>query len=376
MNDAMNDAVQQDVNIQNILGGTKVVNKEPWVLITSPVTAYKLPVTGAYVDGIKGIDYKNFAVLLCDNSESDDMYVSLQPVEKVFEKNGKKFKVVMTPHRGYIRERLVEGRNLARDVVSKRQDLSEYNLSSEDEAKIRELQTIDFEYVLGLEQDVIPAPDVIDNLISCGKDAVTGIYFNTKATKDPATGAQQVSWIPMVWSWANPNVKEAEILVDTSIEFLMPSRLEQTAATGVGCIMMTADLIKNIHNIADYRSKYSVAVRQYIDQTPTATTTDIDAKLIELSKRLIDENKVNTRSGEREDIYENFEYKFKGEKHSVNIVTKSKTYGFRYDQQKFACDDMFFSLDLTRCGYTLWFDSHVWCKHLHQMWDTTSMGER
>lgn len=351
--------------------------KKPWVLINAPITSYKLGVVGAYVAGIKAIDYANYAVLLTDNSETDDMYVSLKPVEKMFERDlGKKFKVVMTPHRVYVRERLVEGRNLARSVLTKQKDLSGFKLSKTDELKVRELQGMNFDYVFTLEQDVIPPKDVINKLLEAKKDAVSGIYVNTKAYKDANTGAQSVSFIPMVWFWANNNVREAEILVDSAIEQLWPSRIEECAATGVGCGLVKAEVWKGIYHDEEYSMKYEKAVENYLIENPEATVLQVETALQTMEDGFLKEVEINTRGGDLILKREPFFYSIKEEQRQIELVTSLRTFGFRYDQRKFACDDMFFSLDLHNAGYTLWFDSHVWCTHLHQMWDTVVMGER
>ena len=60
----------------------------------------------------------------------------------------------------------------------------------------------------------------------------------------------------------------------------------------------------------------------------------------------------------------------------VDALYTVKTRGFRYIPGKYACDDMFFSLDSTSAGYKINIDSYVWCQHFHQQWDLQQVGER
>lgn len=322
----------------DLTGKVVGTNGKPWVLISGPVTAYKLSVISEFIRHVKNLTYPNFAVLLPDNSESDDMYQSLKPVEREFAKNGILFYTVMTPHRPFIRSRLVEGENLAYDVIFKREDLSPYQLSTEDEKKVRELQKIDFEYLFGLEQDVLPPPDVLERLIEDDKDAISGVYFNSKVYADPNTGAQSQQFIPMIWSWGNASVKEAEILVDTNIEYLTPSRVDQTAATGIGCILIKKDTLAHMISEFDFKPRYLEAILRYKnDPTVNKNLNDLNNKLVSMANALVQEQLINTMSGQNKIEVEEVEVEINGEKAKIKLPIKFHSWGFRYQQGKYAC---------------------------------------
>lgn len=354
----------------------KLDTQKPWVLINAPVTSYKLNAMGEYVNGIKNLTYPNIAILLTDNSETDDMYNAMIPVEKEFLKKGINFSIVMTPHRVFVRERLVEGRNLARAVLTKQQDLSSFEMKLIDQKKVRELQKMDFDYVFTLEQDVIPPADVIEKLMALQKDAVSGIYMNTKVYVDQNTKAQQVIFIPMIWNYGHPGVTEMEVLNDTNLDFMFPSRVQECAAAGVGCELVTKDAwTKSFHN-EDYFPMYDQAIADYLVMNPNSNIAQIDEGLKNFEANLKERNETNTKGCEVNEIKALYQYSLNGQSHEIELIKERKTFGFRYDMRKFACDDMFFSMDLHNSGFKLWFDSHIFCRHLHQMWDTVVMGER
>jgi hypothetical protein len=280
---------QLESDINSIVQPSTMNESEPWVLIGGPVTSHKLDVIGDYLVGIRELTYKNKVVVLTDNSSDDSLTEACKHFKADFP-----LYIVKTPRRTYVRERLVEGRNLLSDIVTKKTDrLDSYELSSEDRTAVETFQSdYDFEYFFSLEQDVIPPVDAIERLIADDKDIVSGIYFNSKRFPNGVEGI-----IPMIWDWANPKAKELELLRDMPMEKLQPSRVFAVAATGVGFVLI---------------------------------------------KRKVLEDMVS----------------------------------WRYEKDKYACDDMFFSIDTARLGYEIYVDSYLWATHLHKQWDLTQTGER
>ncbi len=99
-----------------------------------------------YVRGVKNLTYKHYDAVLADNSKGDEY-------AKKIKEGG--LGVVRGPHLSNVFERIVTSRNLLREKV-----LNER-----------------YDYFLSLEQDVIPPPHIIEQLMGHQKDIVSGIYF-------------------------------------------------------------------------------------------------------------------------------------------------------------------------------------------------------
>ena len=307
----------------------------PKVLVGGPVTEYKIYCSAQFLAGIKKMTYENKVVVLIDNSPTNALRESISRFNVTCP-----FYVITTKNRAYARQRLVEGRNLLKDIMLKKKDLSFYELSAGDEKKVRELQEMDFEYFFSLEQDVIPPVDVIEKLLADQKNVVEGGYFNSKKLPNGTVGM-----IPMAWNWADPEVKEAELLIDIPMDFLVPSRVIPIAAIGLGCCLMKKEVLEKME------CTYSIAHKF----PEGATQEDI--------KRIL--------SAEEETL------KICAPAAVIQMSTdKVVINGFRYDKSKYACDDMYFSLDASKVGYELCINSYVWCRHLHQQWDIQQVGER
>jgi len=300
--------------------------KYPKILVGGPVTEFKLGPMPQFVANLKKFSYPNMTVVFTDNSPTDSLREAMKPFKSNFPLH-----IIPTNYRAYVRERLVEGRNLLRAIMLKQKDLSAFELSPEYEKVVRELQKEDFDYFFSLEQDVLPPTDVLEKLLAWNKDIVQGVYFNQK--RDEQTNTTKI--IPMAWTWGDPEIKEVEFLRDMTMDHLIPSRLQQIAASGVGCVLMKKEVLANM--------------RENVYENVT--------------KDKMDELINSCRGGD---------VAIETTPDGTTITTR----GFRYIQGKYACDDMFFSLDSTAAGYEIFMDSYLWCQHFHQQWDLQQVGER
>ena len=116
---------------------------EPKVLVGCTVADIKRYCLGNYIQGLKRLTYKNFDVLLIDNSKTDKY-------AKEIAKFG--YNVIKTKHHENIADSIIEGMNMLRDIALK-----------------------DYDYFLCLEQDVVPPPNVIELMLETKKDIVTGV---------------------------------------------------------------------------------------------------------------------------------------------------------------------------------------------------------
>ena len=119
----------------------------PKVLVGCPTSEHKKYCLKEYADAVHAIDYNNFDVLIVDNSENDAYLAQIKQLGLNAVK-GKWFPGA--------RDRIVHSRNLLKDYALKN----------------------DYDYLLSLEQDVIPEQGIIKNLVSHEKKIVSGVVMN------------------------------------------------------------------------------------------------------------------------------------------------------------------------------------------------------
>jgi GT2 family glycosyltransferase len=158
-----------------------------------------------YLHTIKNLTYKNYDILLIDNSQ-DDSYL-----KKLKETNLPATKSVW--HKD-ARERIITSRNLLRQHVLDK----------------------GYDYFLSLEQDVIPPPDVLERLLQHKKRVITAIYFNYINAKEGTELA------PVAWS--KINIEKGERY------FIKPSQLNtgliRIAVSGLGCILIHKSILEKV----------------------------------------------------------------------------------------------------------------------------------
>jgi len=120
-----------------------------------------------FIKRIKGLSYKNYDILIIDNSEGDKYYNQIKEkgVQVIKEK---RFETPL--------DTLIHSRNSIIDYALKNS----------------------YDYLLMLDQDVIPPLNIIEELMQFDKDIISGIYFNYFTTN------QKVKYLPVAWKWITP----------------------------------------------------------------------------------------------------------------------------------------------------------------------------
>lgn len=116
------------------------------VLVGAPVYDGMEYCLNQFIESIKNFSYKNYEILLVDNSDGDELFNKLksQGINIIKDKNPEEIKV--------------------RRVVSSRNIILSYALEN------------NFDYVLMMDSDVIAPNNIIEELLSCNKDIVSGLY--------------------------------------------------------------------------------------------------------------------------------------------------------------------------------------------------------
>jgi GT2 family glycosyltransferase len=121
----------------------------PKVLIASPVYEGMDYCLYNFIDNLKNFSYSNYKILIVDNSKSKKFFRKIKEIPKI--------KVLY--------DETSEEKNILR-LISSRNKIIDYALEN------------DFDYLLMMDSDVFPPSDIIERLLSHGKDCVSGLYFN------------------------------------------------------------------------------------------------------------------------------------------------------------------------------------------------------
>lgn len=172
------------------------------VLVGCPTSDLKAYCLKEYVNAVKNLVYKNYDILIVDNSKS-------QAYSKKIRSMG--INVVKDNHFDNARERIVNSRNILRQHAIK-----------------------NYDYFLSLEQDVIPPKDVIERMLKHNEKIVTGVYFTYK------TENENKNIIPLLW------VKESGIVRNLSEEEAMQKKVIEVEAAGLGCMLIAKEVLEKV----------------------------------------------------------------------------------------------------------------------------------
>ncbi len=192
----------------------------PRVLIGCPTYEGKEYCLQEYADAVKNLSYKNYDVMLVDNSKGSAY------INKI---RGFGLNAMKTEHRTHARDSIVEGRNLL--------------------AK----KSLEYDYFLSLEQDVIPPRDVIEKLMRHEKDITSGVY----RTYQNING--QTRQLPLLFVSLNKEENKMRYLTDAEIDKLNEGKedagerngsegngLIEIRSCGIGCLLIKKNVLEKI----------------------------------------------------------------------------------------------------------------------------------
>ncbi|MBI2105458.1 hypothetical protein HYT56_01310 [Candidatus Woesearchaeota archaeon] len=195
------------------------------ILVGSPVNEMYDYCINEYVKALTSLTYKNYDILLVDNSKGDVFYKKLKnmniPVIK-----GKYFQEP--------RDRMVFGRNLLREKAIEG----------------------NYDFFLNIDQDVIPPNDIIERFLQHKKRVVTGIYFNykkfTPKNLGEKEGERHGELFATVWAFTN----KKDVLRQIN-ENELTGELKLIASCGSGCLFIHNSVLKKIkfHYSKEYDNK-------------------------------------------------------------------------------------------------------------------------
>ena len=133
----------------------------PKILVGCPTADLKEYCLEQYVQRLKELTYKDFDILLVDNSKTEDYSKKIQSLG---------INCIKGEYHNSVPERVIKSRNILRNYALEH----------------------DYDYLLSLEQDVLPPKDVIEQLLDVHQDIVSGI---TPHLLVKATTAQEIALI-------------------------------------------------------------------------------------------------------------------------------------------------------------------------------------
>lgn len=122
------------------------MKNNPKILVGCPTSFHKEYCLKEYAAAVKSLTFKDYDVLLVDNSK-DEVYI------RRLQKEG--LRAVKGPWHEGAKQRIIESRNLLREKFLEK----------------------NYDYLLSLEQDIIPPKDVIERLLESGKEIISAVYF-------------------------------------------------------------------------------------------------------------------------------------------------------------------------------------------------------
>jgi len=180
------------------------------VLVGCPTSDHKEYCLDPYINSIKSLTYKN-DILLVDNSENKDYY------KKIKEKG---IPVIKDKYRETARDRIVHSRNILR----------------------RQVLDNGYDYLLSLEQDVIPPKNIIERLLAHKKDVISGVYY--KKIYITVKNKEYTKIVPLLWKITKED-KEKKLITYITDEELQTSLLNIDMC-GLGCLLIHRNVLEKI----------------------------------------------------------------------------------------------------------------------------------
>jgi GT2 family glycosyltransferase len=135
----------------------------PKVLVASPTYEGMKYCHEKFFKRIKSLDYPKYDILIVDNSESEEYFNQLMKEGVLLIRDNTKEKDKMI--------RLINSRNKIIDFAVNN----------------------NYDYILMLDSDVMPPKNIIQELLNCKKDIVSGIYYNYFIVSG------KTQWLPVAW---------------------------------------------------------------------------------------------------------------------------------------------------------------------------------
>ncbi len=178
------------------------------VLVGAPISDLHEYCLDEFIQRIKSLTYKNYDILLIDNSKTDKLYNKLKDTIPI-----KRMKYIKEA-----RKRVTTAHNLLRKHVLKN----------------------NYDYLLNLDQDTIPPKNVIETLLKHNKKFISGLYFGHHTIE---TGENRI--MPFAWIFTEKKDFWGKVRYLTD-EAVFKPQLLKIAFAGAGCLLIHKDILNKI----------------------------------------------------------------------------------------------------------------------------------
>jgi len=178
------------------------------VLVGAPISDLHEYCLDEFIQRITSLTYKNYDILLIDNSKTKDLYNKLKNKLPI-----KRMKYIKET-----RKRVTKAHNILRKHVLNN----------------------NYDYLLNLDQDTIPPKDVIEQLLKHNKKFISGLYFGHHILE---TGENRI--MPFAWIFTEKKDFWGKVRYLTDEEIYKPQLLK-IAFAGAGCLFIHKDILKKI----------------------------------------------------------------------------------------------------------------------------------
>ncbi len=180
---------------------------KPKILVGCPTSFHKEYCLEKYYEGIKNLSYKNYDILLVDNSKDNNYFNKIKKIG---------LPVTKGPWFDGALDRIIKSRNILRRKVL-------------DEG---------YDYFLSLEQDIIPPKDILERMLKHKKDIITGVYFIRNKNN-----WGQIGLIPLVYKLID---KKNLTMIPLSSSELESNQLLEVISAGLGCVLIHRNVLEKI----------------------------------------------------------------------------------------------------------------------------------
>jgi len=182
---------------------------KPRVLVGCPTSAHKEYCLQDYASALKELSYENFDILIVDNSESDSYSEKIKALG---------LPVIKAAYSEHARDRVIASRNILRE------------------------KALDggYDYLLSLEQDVIPQPNIIEGLLRHKKKITTGVVYHLFPQKDTN------EWIekPLLALWSRS--ERGKLAFFSAEQILDLSVIVEVDYCSMGCLLISREVLEKI----------------------------------------------------------------------------------------------------------------------------------
>ncbi len=193
---------------QKMMPTPSPINMGYKVLIGVPHADLKNYCLSMFLSRAKNLTYKNYEILFADNSNNRKNY-----------------------------KRLIKEENVDCIYVKPKQKAIQHILADTHEAIRDYFLRGDYDYLLHLESDIIPPPDVIERLMIHNKPIVSAVYHID-------FGANSHAMIQKMEHFGD--IRETANIKDGADLMMMDGKLHEVFACGLGCVLIRRDVLEQI----------------------------------------------------------------------------------------------------------------------------------